>query len=232
MIVMCNIGMLSLGNTIGNKIDLEAIKQKHKIIEITENLELLETLNAIIILEENITNLSVICELISNIKKRSACYIWIMTATEHSVGKLVYLQLGADEVFDLDRESKEVGFIMENSLLRITSEPVKEASLREGHPTGELLQLIPSNVSVLVEGKKEIVLTKLEFQMLELLLRQPGTAVSYEMIYQEMWKTEPGENKQYRIANLVYHLRKKIENNVKKPIFIKTVRSKGYMLNI
>lgn len=229
---MCNIGMLSLGNAEENRIDIEEIKQRHKIIEVTENLELLEVLHAIIILEENISNLSMICELISKIRQRSTCYIWIMTATEDSVGKLVYLQLGADEVFDLNREAKEISFIIENSLLRINGARVKESIATEAYHPDELLKLIPTNVSVLIEGYKEIVLTKLEFQMLELLLRNQGTAVSYDTIYQEMWKTNTTENKQYRIANVVYHLRKKIEKNVKKPIFIKTVRSKGYMLNI
>lgn len=229
---MCNIGMLSLGTNAENRIDIEEIKQRHKIIEVTEELELVETLQAIIILEGNISNLSMICELISKIKKRSTCYIWIMTATEKSVGKLVYLQLGADEVFDLSREPKEISFIMENSLLRINQPHAKANLVTENYHEEELLKLIPTNVSVMMEGNKEIVLTKLEFQLLELLCRNQGLAVSYETIYQKLWKTDTAENKQYRIANVVYHLRRKIEKNVKKPIFIKTVRSRGYMLNI
>ncbi|OJG91507.1 hypothetical protein RV15_GL000593 [Enterococcus silesiacus] len=224
--------MLSLGNTAENRIDIEEIKEKHTIIEITENLELLESFDAVIILEENISDLSRICELISKIRQRSTCYIWVMTVADQSVGKLVYLQLGADEVFDLSREAKEIAFIMENSMLRIKQLQVKKGSETENHHSDELLKLIPTNVSVMIEGNEEIVLTKLEFQMMELLLRHQGTAVIYETIYQELWKTETTENKQYRIANIIYHLRRKIEKNVKKPIFIKTVRSKGYMLNI
>lgn len=224
--------MLSLGKTAATRFDIEEIKQKHNIIELTEELEWLEKLDAIIILEENISNLSAICELISKIKKRSTCYIWVMIATENSVGKLVYLQLGADEVFDLNREAKEIGFIIENSLRRVNEPLANESVASESYPNNELLKLIPNNASVLIEGNQEIVLTKLEFQMLELLLKNAGMAVSYETIYQAMWKADTVENKQYRIANVVYHLRKKIEKNIKKPIFIKTVRSKGYMLNI
>ncbi|WP_375178503.1 DNA-binding response regulator [Enterococcus rotai] len=227
---MCNIGMLALRNASKNRIEIEEIKQKHTVIEITENLELLETIHAVVIVEEDIKDLSIICELISKIRNRSTCYIWIMTDTEHSVGKLVYLQLGADEVFDLSREAKEVVFIMENSLLRVGQNGVEESIASENHAI-ELLKLIPTNASVIIEGTKEVVLTKLEFQLLELLLRYQGMAVSYEMIYQEMWKIDTGENKQYRIANVIYHLRRKIEKDVKKPRFIKTVRSKGYMLN-
>ncbi|MBO0441099.1 DNA-binding response regulator [Candidatus Enterococcus ikei] len=229
---MCNIGMLSLGKTAETRLDIEEIKQKHTIIELTEELEWLETLDAVILLEENISNLSGICELISKIKKRSTCYIWVMTATENSVGKLVYLQLGADEVFDLNRQVKEIEFIMENSLRRVNDLLAQESVTSKSHSNDELLKLISNNSSVLIEGNQEIVLTKLEFQMLELLLQNLGTAVSYETIYQTLWRADTVENKQYRIANVVYHLRKKIEKNVKKPIFIKTVRSKGYMLNI
>ncbi|OJG26692.1 hypothetical protein RU98_GL000482 [Enterococcus caccae] len=224
--------MLSLGEATGNNINIEEINQKHKIIEMTANLEALETVHAIIILEEDINHLSMICELISKIKRKSACYIWIMTVSKNSVGKLVYLQLGADEVFDLNRGPKEITFIMENALLRINQKQEKGISTTEVHSNDKLLKLIPTNVSVLIGGTKEVVLTKLEFQLLELLLRHSGMAVSYDMIYKEMWKDDSEENKQYRIANIVYHLRRKIEKNVKKPIFIKTVRSKGYMLSI
>lgn len=227
---MCNIGMLALRNTSKKRIEIDEIKQKHNVLEITENLELLETLHAVVIVEEDIRDLSRICELISKIKNSSICYIWIMTDTEHSVGKLVYLQLGADEVFDLSREVKEVVFIMENSLLRVGQNGVEESIASENNAI-ELLKLIPANASVMIEGAKEVALTKLEFQLLELLLRYQGMAVSYEMIYQEMWKIDTGENKQYRIANVIYHLRRKIEKDIKKPRFIKTVRSKGYMLN-
>lgn len=157
--------MLSLGNSLEDRIDIEEIKEKHTIIEITEDLEVLETLQAVIILEGNISDLSMICELISKVRQKSTCYIWVMTTTEKSVGKLVYLQLGADEVFDFSRESKEIVFIVENSLLRLKKFQITEECVMGNHHTEELLKLIPTNVSVMIEGNKEIILTKLEFQM-------------------------------------------------------------------
>ncbi|MEO3972170.1 winged helix-turn-helix domain-containing protein, partial [Enterococcus faecium] len=33
-------------------------------------------------------------------------------------------------------------------------------------------------------------------------------------------------------ANVIFHLRKKIEQDVNKPQYIKTIRSKGYMLTV
>ena len=37
--------------------------------------------------------------------------------------------------------------------------------------------------------------------------------------------------KKYRVANVIFHLQK-IEQDVNKPQYIKTIRSKGYMLTV
>lgn len=55
--------------------------------------------------------------------------------------------------------------------------------------------------------------------------------MTYEQLFQEIW-CDVDESKQYRLNNLIFHLRKKIEKNTKNPVFIKTIRSRGYMLTI
>lgn len=81
---------------------------------------------------------------------------------------------------------------------------------------------------------QEVSLTKLEFQTISFLQENIGKAMSYEEIYQAVWQEKhtgsPLENRQYRISNLIFHLRKKMEINNVHPNYIKTVRSKGYML--
>ena len=91
----------------------------------------------------------------------------------------------------------------------------------------------PKNLTVL-KNDKEVYLTRLEFIFLDLLLNNRGKAVSYEEIYQYLWpnKSEYNYNIQVRISNLVFLVRKKIENDPKKPIFIKTIRSIGYMFEL
>ena len=56
-------------------------------------------------------------------------------------------------------------------------------------------------------------------------------AIKYEELYKNVWKDTANERK-YRVANVIFHLRKKIEQDVNKPQYIKTIRSKGYMLTV
>jgi DNA-binding response OmpR family regulator len=224
---MYNIGTLFFKEPTDNMFD-----QKDNIIMLEENVEDIDKLHAVMIREEETSDLSIICDLISKIKKKSDCYIWIVTATENSVGKLVYLQLGADAVFGANREVKEINLITKNALSRIIQKKIEGSSDEIPFGTRGTFELNPSNISLFLDGKKEIILTRLEYQIVEILLGTPNTAVSYETIYQKIWKDSSLENKQYRVANVVYHLRRKIEKNIKDPKYIKTVRSKGYMLSV
>ena len=76
----------------------------------------------------------------------------------------------------------------------------------------ERLYLIAPNLSVCLGSGEEILLTN-------------------EELYKNVWKDTANERK-YRVANVIFHLRKKIEQDVNKPQYIKTIRSKGYMLTV
>lgn len=88
-------------------------------------------------------------------------------------------------------------------------------------------------LAVLKNGEG-IYLTKLEFNFLELLMNNQGKVVTYEEIYKKLWPKSINEPKsiQIRISNLAFLLRKKIEDNPKEPLMIRTVRSVGYLLDI
>ena len=95
-----------------------------------------------------------------------------------------------------------------------------------------VIELIPNNVSVrLYPNEDEISLTRLEYQLMNLLYENPSKGITYEEIYEEVWQTPYKDNK-YRVANLVFHLREKLEKAGGKPSIIRTVRSRGYMLDI
>ncbi|MDN3193933.1 winged helix-turn-helix domain-containing protein, partial [Enterococcus faecalis] len=65
----------------------------------------------------------------------------------------------------------------------------------------------------------------------EKLFKHAGQTITYEELYKNVWKDTANERK-YRVANVIFHLRKKIEQDVNKPQYIKTIRSKGYMLTV
>ncbi|MDA9471585.1 winged helix-turn-helix domain-containing protein [Enterococcus sp. 5H] len=188
----------------------------------------LANVDAIIIEESTVTELSSICKNILELRMVLNKLIWVILIDEEEAKtkKKIYLQLGADGVSVYEEE-----FVLQfsNILKRIESNEVDKSG-ESKLTTAPLLELLPDNLSVLRKGKDEISLTKLEFKALELLLNEHDKALTYEEIYQNIWENERVEKKEYRVSNIIFHLRGKIEEDPTTPQFIKTVRTKGYKL--
>lgn len=67
----------------------------------------------------------------------------------------------------------------------------------------------------------EIELTYYEFDMLYLLAKRPGQVFSKKQIYSQVWK-EPYYSAEDNVASLIRRIRKKIEPDPSKPIYILT----------
>ncbi|MBO0445679.1 winged helix-turn-helix domain-containing protein [Enterococcus ureilyticus] len=185
--------------------------------------------DAFIIEESALTELSCICKNILELRMKLNKLIWVLLIDnneEVKTKKKIYLQLGADGVSVYEEE-----FVLQfsNILKRIENKDDLKI-LQNISTTKALLELLPENLSVLREGKVEINLTKLEFKVLELLFNKHDKALSYEEIYQQIWANENTEKKEYRVSNIIFHLRAKIEEDPTSPKFIKTVRTIGYKL--
>lgn len=229
---MYNIGFVILGNTEEQQY-IESLKSeqlKVTVLDKNEAIETTEQYEGIVIKEHHSQNISSICELIILLKKNYDTFIWVISERANKMNHIVYLQLGADGILDNDYETEESKLLMLNALNRYnrTYSITEERGGKSRPDPG--IQLRPCNFSVLLNGK-EISLTKLEFKTIEFLQTQQGVAVSYEEIYKNVWENE-GNDKQYRVSNLIFHLRQKIEKDAAHPKYIKTVRSKGYKLMV
>jgi DNA-binding response OmpR family regulator len=209
---------------------------KHNFIFLDNNLDntvmeqTLQKFQGVIFFENELSDLNKICESILKMKKVSTCYIWVISTTPKEIGKMVYLQLGADAVFENETSLDEIELIINNALSRNAAVQGVSDNL-ENTPKNADFQMFHGNLSVLLEGDKEVPLTRLEFKILDLLYKKPKVAFTYQEIYQEIYQEDMGD-KHYRIANIIFHLRKKIEVESERPKYIKTVRSKGYMLDV
>ena len=76
-------------------------------------------------------------------------------------------------------------------------------------------------------GGREVRLTPIEYSILKLLVMESGKVLSVDAIYQNIWKMTPigADN---TIAVHIRHIREKIEDNPKKPKYIKLVWGTGY----
>lgn len=199
----------------------------------TEN-NTLQLLDALIIDDTELNNINWVCEFIIKIRTQTTLPLWILVSSEsiNRTNRIVYLQLGVDGIIDQGHELDESVLMMRNQLKRVKEQEVslevsKISEIRK--PTE--FKLIPQNLSVCVDEGLEVNLTKLEFLAIEYLHKNVRQTMTYEDIYKNVWN-DTCRNRKYRVSNLIFHLRQKLEIDIDKPKYIKTIRSKGYMLNI
>lgn len=75
-------------------------------------------------------------------------------------------------------------------------------------------------------GEREIMLTKTEFDLLELLMQQPGTVISRDTIYEAIWGYNFETNSKSLDVYIGYLRRKTEEGNESRVVY--TVRGVGY----
>lgn len=83
------------------------------------------------------------------------------------------------------------------------------------------LRLDPSHRSAIGRSGQEVRLTNLEFRLLHLLMSRPGYVFKSEDIIQTVWETQR-ENDQALLKNMVYRLRKKLEEEAEETNLIQT----------
>lgn len=231
---MSTIGLIYM--SVEEEVKADYLEEYQEIALLSNKAELFERLNqfeGVIIVEEEKSKLGETCELIMTIKKQSACFIWLVSALEKDTEKLVYLQLGVDFVINKKSSKMEKELIVKNSMRRSymlkAENETEQPNVALSEENDMKFDLIPENLSVRINGGTEVSLTKLEFQLLGLLFENPRVTFTYEALQKHLYGNI-SEDRQYRITNLMYHLRKKI-NKVDDPKnhYIKTVRSRGYM---
>lgn len=188
-----------------------------------------------LILEDSLSqDIGQVCKTIIELRKNSDIILWVVSSqTVAKTTRIIYLQLGADGIMDQATDWDESELLIKNALTRVKKQdivlPVLPTSKMTDGEYDSYLQLIPQNLSIRVENGQEVELTKLEYMAIEYLYRHVKTTVTYDEIYKNLWK-EDCNNRKYRVSNLIFHLRKKIETADSGTRYIKTIRSRGYML--
>jgi two-component system, OmpR family, response regulator MtrA len=91
------------------------------------------------------------------------------------------------------------------------------------------LQLFPSEKMVLLQNGGAVRLTNLELRLLLYLMNRPGQIVTIEELNQKVWGYN-AEADNTMLKNVVYRLRRKIEQDPANPLVIQTVVGTGYKL--
>ena len=154
--------------------------------------------------------------------------IIILSAKGQEQDKIRGLSIGADDYMTKPFSVSELLARVEALCRRVTR--TKEGESRENTPLSTLTSgefVLDENRRVLLKAGQPIELTQVEFQIMELFFRNPGTALVREKILKGVW----GENYfgDVKIVDVnIRRLRMKVEDEPSHPTHIMTVWGYGY----
>ncbi len=150
--------------------------------------------------------------------------ILMLTGKSEEIEVVEGLQGGADDYVTKPFGLAELTARIE-ALLRRTqggsSVPQEKAVLERGP-----IQIDGEARRVFLRGE-EVELTRLEFDLLYLLAVNPGKSFTRAELLERVWDTSV-DGYDSAVNSLILRLRKKLEKDVTKPVFIKAVRGVGY----
>lgn len=158
------------------------------------------------------------------IRQISNVPVILLTAKSEDTDKILGLNAGADDYITKPFNPMEV-------IARVKSQLRRYMQLGGGNQPVSTLQiggivLDDESRTVSVDGE-EVTLTPTEYDILKLLMENPGKVFSPKEIYQKVWKGDPfgGEG---TVAVHIRHVREKIEINPAEPRYLKVVWGQGY----
>lgn len=152
----------------------------------------------------------------------------ILTAREEEEDKILGLEIGADDYITKPFDPVEVLARVRSQLRRYTQLGAKKEEEKPNVYTVGPIVLDEEKKSVTVDGD-EVALTPIEFNILRLLMKNPGRIYSSAQIYELVWK-EDSLGAETSVSVHIRHLRQKLEINPSEPRYLKVVWGLGYKM--
>lgn len=158
------------------------------------------------------------------IRETSNVPIILLTAKSEDTDKVLGLNVGADDYITKPFNPIEV-------VARVRSQLRRYMQLGGGSPKPDLLRVggieLDDREKVVTLDGEAVSLTPTEYDILKLLMENPGQVFSPKEIYQRIWNDLPygSEN---TVAVHIRHLREKLEINPAEPRYLKVVWGQGY----
>ena len=160
------------------------------------------------------------------IRSRSNVPVIFLTAKSEDTDKILGLNLGADDYVTKPFNPVEL-------LARVRSQLRRYLQLGGGTEREDLLsvggiRLDDARREVTLDGEP-VSLTPTEFEILRLLMREPGKVFRPDAIYRAVRREEP-YGAESTVAVHIRHLREKLEIDPAEPRYIKAVWGQGYKI--
>ncbi|WP_033827252.1 response regulator transcription factor [Bacillus andreraoultii] len=153
--------------------------------------------------------------------------IIMLSAKTQDMDKILGLTTGADDYVTKPFNPLELVARIKSQLRRYMKMTSGMMQKENEIQIGEMLINVSTH-QVIVEDQ-EIKLTPREFSILELLARNRGIVFSADQIYESVWKERSFQSDNTVMVH-IRKIREKIEENPRKPRYIKTVWGVGYKI--
>lgn len=154
--------------------------------------------------------------------------IILLTAKSEDSDKVLGLNIGADDYITKPFNPIEVIARVKSQLRRYTSLGGKTQTEEQNVMHNGALTMDDDAKQVTVDGES-VTLTPIEYNILRLLLKNPGRVYSTAQIYELVWN-DPAVGSENTVAVHIRHLREKIEIDPANPRYIKVVWGLGYKM--
>ncbi len=163
---------------------------------------------------------------VTEIRKESNIPVIMITAKSEDTDKVLGLNVGADDYITKPFNPVEV-------IARVRSQLRRYAVLGGMKKSDEVFVIgglrLDDNQKTVTNDGDPINLTPIEYEILKLLMMNPGRVYSSEEIYKKVWKA-PEYGAEGTVPVHIRHLREKIEITPSDPRYLKVVWGRGYTI--
>ena len=164
----------------------------------------------------------------AQIRKVSNIPVILLTAKSEDSDIILGLDVGADDYITKPFNPMEVKARVKSQLRRYLFLGAAEQTIDEGKLVIGGIELDDRSKTVSVDGN-DVSLTPKEYDILKLLMSEPGRVFSIKELYSAVWKETPFGNES-TVAVHIRHLREKIEIDPANPRYIKVIFGQGYCM--
>lgn len=165
-------------------------------------------------------------EVVKRVRENYNIPIILLTAKSEDADKVEGLNVGADDYITKPFSPVELLARVRSALRRYTMLGARTESENFFRVGGITLDADRHRVEV--DGE-EVILTNAEYEILKLLMTNPGKVFSTKEIWRSVWQSEPVGEKN-TIAVHIHHLREKVEITPSDPRYLKVVWAQGYKI--